>query len=231
MILFGRKLKLTLITFQIGRPSYSSCIPSYSGYFISSTIFNIQSCILALSLVAFIDPVEHLGFWKSLLSETRPCVTPMISRLPFLILHTGPPESPQHVPWKYIDGKRYQDIRTWIINRIPTNLYQNLISYLITWKPMFSLCGFLNFFFIVIIIVIPPNNVSFTWRELVLMTYFRVIVQFKFLIRTSSERGILYFLPNGFKYFYVYLKVAVLMFQTVMRIVRCTGLNGEIRAL
>ena len=96
---------------------------------------------------------------------------------------------------------------------------------------MFSLCGFLNFFFIVIIIVIPPNNVSFTWRELVLMTYFRVIVQFKFLIRASSERGILYFLPNGFKYFYVYLKVAVLMFQTVMRIVRCTGLNGEIRAL
>ena len=96
---------------------------------------------------------------------------------------------------------------------------------------MFSLCGSLNLFFIMIIIVVLPNNVSFTWRELVLMTYFRVIVQFKFLIRTSSERGFVYFLPSGFKYFRVYFKIAVLMFQTVMRIVRCTGLNGEIRAL
>ena len=96
---------------------------------------------------------------------------------------------------------------------------------------MFSLCGSLNLFFIIIIIVIPPNNVSFTWRELVLMTYFRVIVQFKFFIRTSSERGFVYFLPSGFKYFTVFLKVAALMFQTVMRIVRCTGLNGEIRVL
>ena len=96
---------------------------------------------------------------------------------------------------------------------------------------MLSLCGSLNLFFIIILIVIPRNNVSFAWRELVLLTYFRIIVQFKFFIRTSSERGFIYFLPNGFKYFYVYLKVAVLMFQTVMRIVRCTGLNGEIRAL
>ena len=76
---------------------------------ISFCIFVIHVYIVSVSFVAIVTDSAQSGLSQNLFPK-KLLSTPMISGFLFTILHTGPPESPKHVPSKFIDDKRQRII-------------------------------------------------------------------------------------------------------------------------
>ena len=72
---------------------------------ISFTIFVIHLYIVSVSFVAIVTDSAQSGLSQNLFPNIL-LSTPIISGFLFFILHTGPPESPTHVPQKSKDDKR-----------------------------------------------------------------------------------------------------------------------------